>query len=114
MNKKKAIEVLPPGMSLTQPAGLFLVMFDNGDYCVPYGNDPDCPGALEANSKTPTVFHSRAAAGAAIRISKLFNRIRKERGEPVNSDFTDDLKHVLIVPLVPYVELVPHFENEKE
>lgn len=97
-------------MSHTEPnfkSKFWIVVFDNGEFCVPFGNDPDCAGALCSDPKAPAVFNSNAAARRAIQISKLFAKIQALRGEPVNTDFTEHLRYVFVVPLKPYLERKP-------
>ena len=65
----------------------YSVIFDDDmGMCAPMGWDADCDGAL-AYGEPVVVFPNRGAARKAIRISRLWNALLRERGETTNSDF---------------------------
>ncbi len=86
-------------MSKAKKGQLFIVAYDNGyGYVCPMGWDDACEGALSGLAGV-AVFDSRADARKAIRISTAFARLCAEQGKPVNTDFTEGLKHIYIWPL---------------
>jgi hypothetical protein len=86
---------------------MFMIFWNNGDYCWPMGKDPDCDGAVHVDESEPVIFASRKDAEKAIRISKANAQLRKAQGLPVNTDFIDDLHCVKIVRVKPYQFPIP-------
>lgn len=82
-------------------AGFIVVFDDDQGMCVPMGWDADCEGAVCATSSRVALFPTRAAARQAIRISTAWARLRKAQGRPENTDFTDALACVKVLPLEP-------------
>jgi len=82
----------------------FIVAYDDGD-CIflPMQWDADCEGAICSTSRPDSVavFPSRKEARRAINISRAFALLEKAQGKPYNSDFTEELKNIHIVPLKP-------------
>ena len=77
-----------------------IVVFDDEQgFCSPYGEDPDCEGAL-AGERPIGVFPDRKAARTAIRISPAFAKLQKLQGQPENTDFTEAISAVKIVDAV--------------
>lgn len=74
-------------------------MFNDESAAWPMGWDSDCKGALCA-IHPPVLFKSRIDARKAIRISTRFAQLQSAQGKPANTDFTDSLKFVKIVPCI--------------
>ncbi len=65
-----------------------IVVFDDEQgLCCPMAADPDTQGGLCAGDGPVVVFHDRAAARRAIRISAAKARLCKAQGLPPNDDF---------------------------
>lgn len=78
----------------------FIVIFDDGmGASWPMGWDSDCIGALCA-IHPPVLFKTRIDARRAILISTRFAKLQSAQGKPFNTDFTDGIKYVKVVPCV--------------
>lgn len=76
----------------------FIVVFDDeSGMCVPMGADDDCKGAICACGSV-RLFRSRDDARKAIKISRAFALLNKAQGKPENTDFTDAIKCVKVMP----------------
>lgn len=81
---------------------MWIVVYDDGD-CIhlPYGEDPQCEGALIGYDEEIPIklFEKKSEARKAIRISRKFAELCKLQGNPVNEDFLDGMKHVRVTEI---------------
>ncbi len=76
----------------------YLVVYDDGmGLCFPYGWDDEVAGAL-SSARSFVLFQSHKAARAAIKVSSCLARLQLAQGKFANTDFTDSLKHIKVVP----------------
>mgnify|MGYP000614904636 CR=1 FL=1 len=88
-------------MKKPKPSLFIVVFYDGNCLHIPMTWDADCDGALCCSSieEAAAVFHNRADAKKAIRVSTAFAKLSKEQGKTVNEDFISCLKHIHIQPL---------------
>lgn len=78
---------------------MFIVIFDDQNgFCIPYGWDVSCEGAIETHGQGVALFETRKLANTAITISRKFAELQKAQGKPFNSDFSEHRKFIRIVP----------------
>lgn len=82
-----------------KPVGYMVLYNDNGGLVFPYGQDPDCAGAITGDDDAPILFGTRAAARRAVTISERYARLCVAQGTPANEDFTTGRKSIRIVPV---------------
>lgn len=82
-----------------KPTGYIVVYDDDGGLCCPMGADEACAGAV-CVSKVVKIFPDRKSARKAIRISRAYAILNQEQGRPANTDFTDGIKCIKVLPCV--------------
>lgn len=80
-------------------SSVIVVYDDDMGACFAMGLDDACEGAISCSTGTVAVFANRKQARKAIAISKAFAKLCELQGGIVNTDFTDGIKFVKVVPL---------------
>lgn len=78
----------------------YIIVYDDGDsLCIPQSWDQTCEGAVCADSNyNIALFATRKAAQTAIKISRKYAELREAQGKAANTDFTEFIKFINIVP----------------
>lgn len=90
-------------MSKAKSKNCIVVFDDEQGLCAPMALDRDCEGALVSTGAwgdPVALFPNPAAARKAIRISTANTRLLTAQGKLANTDFTDAIKCIKVLPVV--------------
>jgi hypothetical protein len=82
-----------------KPKAYIVVFDDEQGLAFNYTDEKDCTGALCYGSPV-RLFPDRKSARKAIRVSVVYAKLCAAQGKPVNTDFTDAIKCIKIVPCI--------------
>ena len=94
-------------MKTAKPIGYVVAIGTDDEPWFLYGANPQVPGAIEITTEAPVVFLTDADARRAIRVSTAAERLAAVQGEIVNTDFTESLHRLRVVPLLAAPSLRP-------